>query len=188
MNVQEAKDKFVDILRDDLRIRDWRDDESNQDMRHWFINSSNLRTLYNLFDEIDTIEKQVKIPEFVAEWVEKCKAEGEACSLTSLFRTPIYIDEWLEKSDYNYELIYSAYVNGYELLEEKTFYAKIKGWDKIKDYDGSQSELIYWNYNIIEDLLFLSNKTDHAYTQTIATIERWEELGIDQSNAVFEEV
>ena len=186
MNIQEAKDKFVDILQDGSRIKYWRNGECNQDMENWYIGSSNLRTLYNLFDEIDTIEKQVKIPEFVAEWIEECKAGEGAYSLTNIFRTPSHIDEWLDKSNSNYDLIYNAYVNGYEPLE-KTFYAKIKGWDKIKDYDGLQSDIIYWNYNIIEDLLFLSNKTDHAYTQTIATMKRWNELGIDQSNAVFEE-
>ena len=187
MNIQEAKDKFVDILRDDSRIKDWRNGECNQDMENWYIGSSNLRTLYNLFDEIDTIEKQVKIPEFVAEWIEECKAGEGAYSLTNIFRTPSHIDEWLDKSNSNYDLIYSAYVNGYELLEEK-FYAKIKGWQKVKDHDGSQTEFIYWNYNIIEDLLFLDTKISYNYTQTIATIKQWNDLGIDQSNAVFEKV
>lgn len=129
--------------------------------------------------------EQVKIPEFVAEWVEKCKADEGAYSLTNPFRTPRQIDEWLEKSNSNYDLIYSAYVNGYELIEEK-FYAKIKGWEKVKDHNGLQSGLVYWNYNITEGLLFLSIKTNQAYTQTIATMKQWNELGIDHSNAVFE--
>ena len=129
--------------------------------------------------------EQVKIPEFVATWIEKCKADEGAYSLTNIFRTPRAIDEWLEKSNSNYDLIYSAYVNGYELLEE-TFYAKIKGWEKVKDHNGLQSGLVYWNYNTIEEILFLSTKTNQAYSQTIATIKQWNELGIDQSNAVFE--
>ena len=129
--------------------------------------------------------ERVKIPEFVYKWIEECKAGDGAYSLTNLFRTPRKIDEWLEKSSSNYELIYSAYVNGYELIEE-TFYAKIKGWDKVKSPDGSQSGLVYWNYNTIEEILFLSSKTNQAYAQTIATIKQWNELGIDHSNAVFE--
>ena len=124
MNIQEAKDKFVDILRDDVSIKYWRNGERNQNMPQWYIDSSNLRTLYNLFDEIDMIEE--------------------------------------------------------------TFYAKIKGWDKVKCHDGSQSGLIYWNYNSINKELFVSSKPNLSDIQTIATIARWNELGIDQSNAVFE--
>ena len=129
--------------------------------------------------------ERVKIPEFVAEWLEKCKAGKGAYSLTNPFRTPRQIDEWLEKSNSNYELIYNAYVNGYELLEER-FYAKIKGWDKVKDYEGLQSGHVYWNYNISDNNLFLHTKSASRYAQTISTIKQWNELGIDESNAVFE--
>lgn len=130
-------------------------------------------------------ELEVKIPEFVAEWVEKCKAGEGSSALTNLFRTPRKIDEWLEKSNSNYDLIYSAYFNGYELLEE-TYYAKIKGWDKVKTTHNVPSPNIYWNYYEPKGLLVLANKRNGDAYQTIATIARWNELGIDQSNAVFE--
>ena len=184
MNIQEAKDKFVDILRDDSRIKDWRSGEIRRYMTNWHIDSSALRNLYDIFDEIDMTE-QVKIPEFVAEWIEKCKADEGAYSLTNIFRTPRQIDEWLEKSNSNYELIYSAYVNGYELVEQ-TYYAKIKGWDKVKTTDNEPSPRIYWNYYEPEGVLLLDSKVNGDPYQTIATMKRWNELGIDPSNAVFE--
>lgn len=129
---------------------------------------------------------KVKIPEFVAEWVEECKADGEVSILTNSYLTPSQIDKWLEKSDSNYELIYNAYVNGYEILEEK-YYAKIKGWDKVKKLDGSQGDDVYWNYYESEGVLLVNNKVNMTLFQTTLTITRWNELGIDQSNAVFEE-
>ena len=129
--------------------------------------------------------KEVKIPEFVAEWIEDCKAGEGAFSLTNPFRTPRTIDEWLEKSNSNYDLIYSAYLNGYELIEE-TFYAKIKGWDKVKTTDNASNPNIYWNYYTPEGSLLLADKVNGDCFQTIATIRQWNELGIDQSNAVFE--
>ena len=129
--------------------------------------------------------ERVKIPEFVSKWIEECKAYGEPFSLTNPFRTPRQIDEWLEKSNSNYELIYSAYIDGYELIEE-TFYAKIKGWDKVKITEYTSNPNIYWNYYEQEGLLFVANKTNSPSFQTIATIKQWNELGIDHSNAVFE--
>ena len=127
MNIQEAKDKFVDVLRDDLRIKYWRNGERNQNMENWYIGSSNLRTLYNLFDEIDTIEK----------------------------------------------------------LEE-TFYAKIKGWDKVKTIGNTPNSNVYWNCYKPEGFLILADKVNDNHFQTIATMKQWNELGIDHSNAVFE--
>ena len=129
--------------------------------------------------------ERVKIPEFVAEWLEKCKAGEGAFSLTNPFRTPRQIDEWLEKSNSNYDLIYSAYVNGYELIEE-TFYAKIKGWDKVKTIANTPNSNVYWNYCKPEGFLILTDKVNDNHFQTIATMKRWNELGIDHSNAVFE--
>ena len=129
--------------------------------------------------------ERVKIPEFVIKWIEECKAGEGAYSLTNIFRTPRQIDEWLEKSNSNYDLIYSAYVNGYESLEG-TFYAKIKGWDKVKITEYTPNPNVYWNYYEQEGLLFVANKTNSPSFQTIATIKQWNELGIDQSNAVFE--
>lgn len=129
--------------------------------------------------------KKVKIPEFVAEWIEECEAGDGAYSLTNHLRTPGQIDEWLEKSKLNYELIYIAYVNGYEIIEER-YYAKIKGWDKVNTTDDEPNPRIYWNYHKLNEVLLLENKANGDPYQTIATMRRWNELGIDHSNAVFE--
>lgn len=67
--------------------------------------------------------------------------------------------------------------------EEPKFYAKIKGWELV-----SIPNCIYWNYNIGTNEVFISDSYEAEGYQTQFTKEEWGELGINDTNADFEEI
>lgn len=74
----------------------------------------------------------------------------------------------------------------YELIEyhkeEPKFYAKLKGWELLKKGDR------YWNYDTEYDHFLPSNNGYCSGYTTMATKSEWNELGINDTNADFEEV
>ena len=59
------------------------------------------------------------IPQFVADWIETCKAK-EKRLLTALLYTPEKINSWVDNSE-NQELFALAWLNGYTIEEEKKY-------------------------------------------------------------------
>ena len=67
-----------------------------------------------------SIEREkVQIPQFVADWIEECKAKGKRL-LTSLLYTPAEVNSWVDNS-YNQELFARAWLDGYTIEEEKKY-------------------------------------------------------------------
>lgn len=80
-----------------------------------------------------------------------------------------------------------AILFGYEVDREPRYYAKIKGW-KI-----SSDDEVYWNYTPQStrgnnDEIFVSDNTPIGSTKVKLTKDYWILLGINDSNADFEEV
>ena len=75
-------------------------------------------------EQLDEPEK-VKIPQFVAEWIEKCK-EKEKSLLNSLLYTPEGVNSWVSNSE-NQETFALAWIFGYEVEKEKRYIIKLKG-------------------------------------------------------------
>ena len=67
----------------------------------------------------------VKVPQFVADWIEECKAKGKSL-LRALLYTPEKVNSWVDNSD-NQELFARAWLDGYEVEKEKRYLVKIKG-------------------------------------------------------------
>lgn len=65
----------------------------------------------------------------------------------------------------------------YEVEKEK-FYALIKGWEKIK---GTP----HWCYNEEQDEFTIDYCSNYPGDDVMMTIDRWEELGINDSNSCF---
>ena len=67
----------------------------------------------------------VKVPQFVADWIEECKAKGKSL-LRALLYTPEKVNSWVDNSD-NQELFALAWIFGYEVKKENRYLVKVKG-------------------------------------------------------------
>ena len=65
------------------------------------------------------------IPQFVADWIEDRKTKGKSL-LKSLLYTPGKVNSWVDDPD-NQETFALAWINGYEVEQEKRYSVKIKG-------------------------------------------------------------
>ena len=89
--------------------------------------------------------------------------------------------------EYAKEYLSKAIIVGYEVEKEPLYYAKIKGWEL------TSSGCVFWNYYpIIESPLLpricIGNKEEDVFARTKMTIEEWNEIGINDTNADFEKV
>lgn len=82
-----------------------------------------LKAIMGEFDGVFEHEK-VKIPQFVADWIEKCKAKRKRL-LTALLYTPEKVNNWVDYPD-NQKLFARAYLDGYEVEKEPKYIVKIK--------------------------------------------------------------
>ena len=75
--------------------------------------------------EGEYIPEKVKIPQFVADWIEQCKAKRKRL-LAALLYTPEKVNSWVDDPD-NQKLFARAYLDGYEVEKEKRYIIKLKG-------------------------------------------------------------
>ena len=87
--------------------------------------------------------EKVTIPQFVADWIEECKAK-EKRLLTALLYTPEKVNSWVDNSE-NQELFARAWLDGYEEVEEeKRYYIKLKNVDENYNYLNYIKHLNAW--------------------------------------------
>lgn len=67
-------------------------------------------------------------------------------------------------------------------MKNEIYYAKAKGWEKLSP-NGC-----FWNYDTDSGKYFLANRLQTGSFVTMMTKEEWIELGVNDSNADFEEV
>ena len=82
------------------------------------------------------------IPQFVADWIEECKAK-EKRLLTALLYTTEKVNSWVDNSE-NQELFALAWILGYEAEEEKRYYIRFKGVDENYNYLNYIKHLNAW--------------------------------------------
>ena len=75
----------------------------------------------------------VKVPLFVADWIEECKKKGDL-SLGGAIQLPCpEIYEWLMAWE-NQETFARAWLDGYDVEEEKRYLVKVKGMNEECEY------------------------------------------------------
>lgn len=84
-------------------------------------------------------QKPVKVPQFVADWIEKCKRGLSIRQAMSQVQVGIEVDDWLMKVDadgafVNQDLFARAWLVGYEVEKEPKYTVKIKEIAKYKNY------------------------------------------------------
>ena len=109
----------------------------------------------NQLKDADKIRQELNrpvIPQFVADWLEKCKNE-EKSLLKSLLYTPAGVNSWVDNSE-NQETFARAYLDGYEIEKEKRYTVKLKGLEREK---------CYLNFNFGGVWLFYTNENFFGY-------------------------
>ena len=126
----------------------------------------------NQLKDADKIRQELNkpvIPQFVADWLEKCKNE-EKSLLKSLLYTPAGVNSWVESSE-NQETFARAWIFGYEVEKEKKFFVKIKCLSE---------EYKYLNYfKSCREWLF-SEKEETKEYRTAHTQKELEEAGFSE--------
>ena len=120
-----------------------------------------------LISELDEPEK-VKVPQFVADWIEKCK-EKEKSLLNSLLYTPEGVNSWVSNSE-NQETFALAWIFGYEVEKEKEkrYVVKIIG---ITNYNS------YLNYHKGENKWTIESRVEIDAIRTKHTRKELEDEG-----------
>lgn len=98
-----------------------------------------LKTVLRDLKQLDEPEK-VKVPQFVADWIEVCKAHLTSSLYTAM--NPNFMKEnnqsfdlilWIKKTS-NQDLFVRAWLDGYEVEEEKRYLVKVKGINEECEY------------------------------------------------------
>ena len=129
------------------------------------------------------IDKPV-IPQFVADYLRRAKADITFMRVMELANTRNELPKWKKEYDWisaNDETFARAWLYGYEVEEEPLYYAKMKGWELL---DGDSN----WVYLKNSKELILGEVTFRGAEIDVMTKEEWNGLGINDTNADFEEV
>ena len=109
----------------------------------------------NQLKDADKIRQELNkpvIPQFVAVWIEECKAKGKNL-LRALLYTPEKVNSWVDDPD-NQEIFALAWMFGYTVEKEKRYLVKMKGIEKEK---------CYLNYNFGGVWLFYNQENFYGY-------------------------
>ena len=131
------------------------------------------------------IEKPV-IPQFVADWIEQLYGQwfNSDDLLEVLFSrnyevAELKIFDWFTDDK---ERAVTAILYGYEVEKEPLYYAKIKGWEHV----GTSS--YYFGYDEDNDSLEVTYLNCNYRFAFSLTKKHWNKVGINDTNADFEEV
>lgn len=114
------------------------------------------------------LNKQM-IPQFVADWIEDCKTKGKSL-LKSLLYTPGKVNSWVDDPD-NQETFALAWINGYEVEQEKRYLVKMNG---VKDIMG------FLNFGGITKLWFMGDEKNLYGCRTHHTRKELEDAGFGE--------
>ena len=143
---------------------------------------------HNYFRRVDTSEvlrdlkqldepEKVKVPQFVADWIEVCKEHLTTSPYTAM--NPNFMKEnnqsfdlilWIKKTS-NQETFARAWLDGYKVEKEKRYLVKMKGLNE----DNS-----YLNYDSIDDEWYFTDAENGPAVGTHHTRKQLEEAGFSE--------
>ena len=133
----------------------------------YFPSFTNVKIFIREYEKMTKPEPQKPvIPQFVADWIEKCKSERRRLH-EALIYTPFGVNSWVSKPK-NQNIFARAWLDGYEVEKEKRYLVKMKGMQKDcvalkKNKDGG-----YW---------YLSDTYPYGSTINIHTRKELEDAG-----------
>lgn len=124
-----------------------------------------------LASELDEPQK-VTIPQFVADWIEECKNDDFHLfgAMEGISFNQKKLDYWFREDD-NMELFARAWLDGYEVEQEKRYRVKMKGMDK--DFTMLKLDEIKGGW-------YLGSDTEFSYTKNTHTRKEFEEAGFGE--------
>lgn len=117
--------------------------------RNWILGS---------IEQLDETQ-EVPVPQFVADWIEKCKVIKKfKASLAYALNSEVWSEnnlsdkciDWLYNAN-NQEIFARAWLDGYEVEKEKRYLVKIVGMDNINGYLSYNKKLKKWFFGIASE-------------------------------------
>ena len=90
-----------------------------------FVETVKTKSVIDKLKQLDGPE--VQVPQFVADWIEKCKSEKKRLH-EALTYTPSEVNGWVSIPK-NQETFARAWLDGYEVKREKRYYVRFKGME-----------------------------------------------------------
>lgn len=132
------------------------------------INCIDVNKIIKTIEQLDEPQKPA-VPQFVADWIEEAKKEGYSI-FGAINKAPKgEVEGWLELQ--NVEIFAEAWVNGYEVEEEKRYTVKMKGLEEHCDC---------LNYVIRRKDWYFSNSPNQQHARTHHTRKELEEAGFGE--------
>ena len=126
------------------------------------------------------------IPKYVADWIYDLKSKR-----INLLESIYDFNQYEDINNYMREqgnVLMRAWLDGFTIAseeEELLYYALVKGHELIVDEDDNK----YWNCDVSNNDVFPSNRfSQHGRYLTELSQSKWNELGINDSNADFVKV
>lgn len=106
-----------------------------------FVETVKTKSVIDKLKQLD--EPKVQVPEFIADWIKKCKEES-IVPLAGAFEygnaeLESYLSDWS-----NQETFARAWLDGYEVEKEKRYYVRLKGVDENYNYLNRINHLDAW--------------------------------------------
>ena len=146
MNKQELIEKYEYLNHDCFRRVD---------------TSEVLKDLKQLYEP-----QKVVVPQFVADWIEECKAKRKSL-LGALLYTPEGVNSWVGNSE-NQETFARAWFDGYEVEKEKRYLVKMKGISSL---------FRHLKYNLLTEKWYMGNDTENEEVKKTHTRKEIEDAG-----------
>nr|DAQ11427.1 MAG TPA: Protein of unknown function (DUF1642) [Caudoviricetes sp.] len=126
----------------------------------------------NQLKDADKIRQELNkpvIPQFVAVWIEECKAKGKNL-LRALLYTPEKVNSWVDDPD-NQEIFALAWMFGYTVENEKRYMVKMKGLSECYNY---------LNYDSLDDEWYFTDAENGSAVGTHHTRKKFEDAGFGE--------
>ena len=130
-----------------------------------FVETVKTKSVIDKLKQLD--EPKVQVPEFVADWIKKCKEESIVPLAGAFEYGNAELESWF--SDWsNQETFARAWLDGYDVEKEKRYRVKMKGMDK---------DFVVLKLDKIKDSWYLGSDTEYNYTKAKHTRKELEEAG-----------
>ena len=172
--------------------RDWLE-EKKRDSTSSYLNNGKLinpnpdieKELQLVIKKYDELHNPAVIPQHVGEWITIYREKYDLYPALRMLENNTFVwGEIYEWYRMNTREFVNAYLTGEYEVEEPLYYALVKGHELLDDSSK------YWSYSKYDskDFFISYNQRDDSPIIVKDTKSRWNELGINDSNADFVKV
>lgn len=135
--------------------------------KNQFINCIDVNRIIKKIEQLDEPEK-VKVPQFVADWIEESKQYCKNVVEFFGYKYPnIELIKYFNDRE-NINLVALAWLDGYEVEKEKRYWVKMKGLSECHNY---------LNYDSLDDEWYFTDAENGPVVGTHHTRKKFEQAG-----------